>query len=103
MRVTTRIIQRISVLIVGTVLLFPKYFYACPYCFGATGDNPTSQGISYAMLALLVLTGTVLTGIVLFFKNMQKRARKIASGEMLLTEQGNTLTHPGLVKKLHYK
>lgn len=56
-------------------LLLPQMSWACSHCFGANVDTATTQGISYAMLGLLVVTGLVSTGIVAFFMNIRKRSR----------------------------
>jgi len=56
-------------------LFVPKLALACQSCFGANVNTATTQGIAFAMLGLLGVTGVVSTGIVMFFLNIKKRAR----------------------------
>lgn len=56
-------------------LFVPKLALACQSCFGANVNTSTTQGIAFAMLGLLGITGVVSSGIVMFFLNMKKRAR----------------------------
>lgn len=83
------------------MLLLPQLIFACDKCFGAGAVNtPVTQGIGFAMLLLLGVTGGVLSAIVAFFIHMGRRAELIESGKLLLTEQGNALNHPGLLEKM---
>ncbi len=56
-------------------LLMPQLVSACQQCFGANVNTATTQGIGFAMLALLGITGFVSTGIIMFFLNMKKRSK----------------------------
>ena len=54
---------------------------ACPVCFGAL-DDPSTNGMSYAILTLLFVTGTVLSSIVAFFLRLRKLSRSLAAREV---------------------
>ena len=64
---------------------------ACEMCFGAAVDSPVVYGISLAMLLLLGMTGLVWGGIVLFFGNMERRARLLAAGELTVEDDADGL------------
>lgn len=49
---------------------------ACPVCY-ADPDSPTSNALSYAIIALLGVTGSVLGGFVGLFLYLRKRAQKM--------------------------
>ncbi len=46
--------------------------YACPSCFGAP-DSPQTEGIKWAILSLLGITGTVLVGVGAFVLYLRKK------------------------------
>lgn len=50
--------------------------WACPVCY-ADPDSPTSNALSYAIIALLGVTGSVLGGFVGLFLYLRKRAQKM--------------------------
>lgn len=70
------------------VQLIPNIVVACPRCFGAGVDTPVTQGISFAMLSLILITGGVLSGIVLFFLKMRKHAKQYELSKLAVSEQG---------------
>ena len=76
------------VLIVTVIQLLPNVVSACPRCFGAGVDSPITQGISMAMFSLVLVTGSVMTGIILFFLKMRKRMKLYESGQLAVSEQG---------------
>lgn len=47
---------------------------ACPVCYGAS-DSPMADGVNAAIIFLLGVTGTVLSGVVAFFVYMRKRTK----------------------------
>ena len=63
-------------------LLAPQWVLACQQCFGANVNTATTRGIGFAMLALLVFTGFVSTGIVMFFININKRSKIVSGGKI---------------------
>ncbi len=76
------------VLIVTVIQLLPNVVAACPRCFGAGVDSPITQGISMAMFTLVLFTGSVMAGIILFFLKLRKRIRLYESGQLAVSEQG---------------
>jgi hypothetical protein len=53
---------------------------ACPACFGAV-EGPIADGVKLAILALLGVTGSVLSGFVAFFVYLARRARMVREAE----------------------
>lgn len=63
-------------LIVGIAMLMalpPADALACPTCFGDVNSAQT-EGIKWAILSLLGITGTVLAGIAVFIFYLKKKA-----------------------------
>jgi hypothetical protein len=50
--------------------------YACAACYGQS-DSPMAEGMNWGILALLVVVGTVLSGITGFFVFIAKKNRKV--------------------------
>ncbi len=89
MRVVCRIAALFPPLALTCLALFPHAAAACEMCWGAgAGDNPVTQGISMAMLLLIGVTGVVGGGVGAFFLRMRRRARLLARGEAVMTEEG---------------
>ena len=59
--------------IVLLVVLFHYQSSACPSCYGAA-DSAETQGVNWAILSLLGVTGTVLCGVSAFFLYLRKKA-----------------------------
>lgn len=53
--------------------------FACAVCFGAA-DSSVKIALALAIITLLMMLLGVLSGIVAFFMNMQKRTRKMTLG-----------------------
>ncbi len=87
-------------LTIAIFIFLPEIIFACDKCFGANVDTPVTQGIGFAMLALLGITGGVLGGISAFFIYLWRRSRMFQAGEIVVTEQGNVINHPGLVRDI---
>ncbi|MCI0530534.1 MAG: hypothetical protein L0Y74_01065, partial [candidate division Zixibacteria bacterium] len=83
------------------VTFLPQIIFACDKCFGAKVDTPVTQGIGFAMLALLGITGSVLGGISAFFIYLWRRSKMFEEGKIIVTEQGNVLNHPGLLRDMN--
>lgn len=66
---------RIYTVIVMCVIL-GNTALACPVCY-ADPDSPTSNALSYAIIALLGITGSVLGGFVGLFLYLRNRAKKM--------------------------
>lgn len=62
---------------------------ACEMCWGAAVDNPTTRGISMAMLLLIGMTGVVGGGIGAFFYNVQRRSSMLEHSDVVVTEYGD--------------
>ena len=78
--------MKFGFLLLGIALFaVPGVAAACPNCYGVIGDSEIAAGIRIAMLALVGVTGFVGTGIVLFFTNMRKRAKKLEDEELVVT------------------
>ena len=56
------------------VLIDPAYAFACGSCYGAA-DTPATNGMNFAILSMLGITGSVLAAITSFFLYLRKRAR----------------------------
>ena len=88
-----RTLRRAALLAGPALLVAPQAALACRSCFGAAANTPTTQGISMAMLSLIVLIVLIACGIVWFFNNIRRRAR--------LLEPGNyTVTHLGEIRPI---
>lgn len=57
------------------ILSIPKVSLACATCFGAP-ESPQAQGVKFAMITLLGVTGTVLSSFGLFFIALMRKAKK---------------------------
>ncbi len=89
----TRTVRRIAVsaavFSLAWLVLLPHTAAACEMCWGANAAaNPTTQGISMAMLLLVGVTGFVGGGVGAFFLRMRRRARLLARGEAVMTDEG---------------
>lgn len=56
------------------ILFFNINLSACPVCYGAS-DSPMTDGMNKAIIAMLGITGFVLTGISSFFFMMIKKIK----------------------------
>jgi len=64
-----------SVFAVALIALFnPVSALACGSCYGAA-DTPATNGMNFAILSMLGITGGVLAAITSFFLYLRKRAR----------------------------
>ncbi|RPH37894.1 hypothetical protein EHM92_01515 [bacterium] len=50
--------------------------FSCPVCFGAL-DDPATNGMAYAIITLLGITGGVLAGFVSFFLRLGRGSRGV--------------------------
>jgi hypothetical protein len=55
------------------VLMAAQPSFACPSCYGAA-DSAETEGVNWAILSLLGITGTVLFGVSALFISLRKRA-----------------------------
>ena len=79
-----------TVALTGTLAaLQPPATFACAICYGEP-DSPMTNGLTWAILALALVVGCVLTGIVAFFVH----ANRSAAGQPATTASPGTTTHP---------
>ena len=64
------------------LLLLPDAALACGSCYGAA-DSPQTNGLNYAILSMIGVTGGVLAAMTSFFLYLRKQARKFVEGEPL--------------------
>ena len=55
-------------------LVLPASALACGSCYGAA-DTPATNGMNFAILSMLGITGSVLAGLTSFFLLLRKRAK----------------------------
>lgn len=67
--------QKLPTLTAAFFLAVPSAF-ACSVCYGEP-DSPMSRGLSWAIVALAGIVGTVLTGVVGFFVHVNRRANAL--------------------------
>ncbi|MCI0705904.1 MAG: hypothetical protein L0Y80_00280 [Ignavibacteriae bacterium] len=67
-------LQHIAMLLLSVIVV--QSAAACPVCY-ADPDSQTSNALSYAVVALLGVTGTVLGGFVGLFVYLRNRAKKM--------------------------
>lgn len=72
-------------------ILSPATAAACEMCWGAALDNPTTRGISMAMLLLIGTVGMVGGGIGAFFYNAQRRSDRLGRSDVVVTEYGEVM------------
>jgi heme/copper-type cytochrome/quinol oxidase subunit 2 len=64
-----------ALFIVALITLFnPASALACGSCYGAA-DAPATNGMNFAILSMLGITGSVLAALTSFFLYLRKRAR----------------------------
>jgi hypothetical protein len=73
------------ILVIASIFLLPNISESCPSCFGSGINTEDAKNISMAVLLLMGTTGGVLSGVVLFFISMAKRARRFKLPEHLDT------------------
>jgi hypothetical protein len=64
--------KKIIAAIVALFFMLPVAASACPSCYGAL-DSPRKTGMNMAIVAMIGVTGFVLTGISSFFIMMRHR------------------------------
>lgn len=61
--------------------------FSCPVCYGA-GESSRFDGMNWAILAMVGITGAVLSGISAFFVAMRKRIRMHRDGTLPVSSKG---------------
>jgi hypothetical protein len=80
MLVASRILS-LTLLTAALVVLLPSKSIACPICFGGDPDSQLAQGMNWAVLTLLGITGGVLSGFIGFIFHLIKRSRQALGHE----------------------
>jgi hypothetical protein len=71
-RLTTKLLLALAVLLAG----WPAAASACAVCYGDP-ESPMSRGLTWGILALVMVVGTVLTGAVAFFVQAGRRSERL--------------------------
>ena len=66
------------------LLLMPETASACGSCYGAA-DSPQTNGMNYAILSMIGVTGSVLAAMTSFFLYLRKQARKFVEDGAIVT------------------
>ncbi|MDP6578292.1 MAG: hypothetical protein QF416_07585 [Candidatus Marinimicrobia bacterium] len=84
--------KRLTIITVVMLFFFitPKILSACAVCYGAPADHPMTESLNLAIIALIGVTGTVLSGIATFFIFLVRREKKVDDvTNMYDSENGN--------------
>jgi hypothetical protein len=65
-------LRKIPALIAAFFLALPSAF-ACSVCYGEP-DSPMTRGLTWAIVVLAGMVGVVLTGVTVFFVQVNRRA-----------------------------
>ena len=87
-----RTLSLFAIVITGLVVAFPNAALACGSCYGAA-DSPQTNGMNFAILSMIGVTGGVLTAMTSFFLYLRKRARAYAAS---VNGQESTIENGGL-------
>lgn len=74
-------LRRVGAFLVGLLMFSITQAAACPVCFGEKGSAAT-EGLNWAIMFLLGVTGTVLSAIGAFFLRMKKRSKMTLGGDI---------------------
>jgi heme/copper-type cytochrome/quinol oxidase subunit 2 len=77
----------IATLLFLCTLLTNTSMLACPVCYGNT-ESPMIDGMNTAILAMLGITGFVLTGISTFFIMMRKKIKSQQTNAPFIDKKG---------------
>ncbi len=68
----------VAAVVVALVAARPMSAFACAICYGDP-DSPMTNGLTWAILALALVVGCVLTGVVAFFVHANRAAASQAA------------------------
>ncbi|MBS4028709.1 MAG: hypothetical protein KGZ58_08725 [Ignavibacteriales bacterium] len=77
-----------STLLIITIQIMNEPLFACPVCYGAP-DSPITEGMNKAIIAMLGITGFVLTGITSFFFMVRYKIKSSTPHSSFAEEKGN--------------
>ena len=81
----SKIIRAHTALLVELLILTPSSLLACSVCFGAV-DSPMTLGMTWAVVVLIGITGSVICAFAAFFVYLYKRSRMMLAQELNLPE-----------------
>lgn len=87
-------VLKTGALLTALYAALPGAALACEKCFGVGSDTALSEGISLAMLSMIVMMGVIWTGFGAFFVHMRKRARALEPGDLMVNEYGDIRPRP---------
>lgn len=73
--------KRRAMLLLSITLLAASEALACPVCYGDQ-ESAEVEGTKWAILFLLGVTGTVLSGVVAFALHVRRRAKMTLNGDI---------------------
>ena len=76
MKMSAPRLRAVVLLAAHSLILAPGYAWACPNCV-SVADSPMVRGTSWAVFALLGITGGVLCAFAVFFIYLFKRSRRM--------------------------
>lgn len=71
--------MRSAALVAALLLASSAAAWACPACYGAGDNTPITNGMTYAVLGMLAITGVMLGLVALGAAHYRKRANALAS------------------------
>ena len=83
MKMSASRLRAVVLLVAQSLILAPGYAWACPNCV-SVADSPMVRGMSWAVFALLGITGAVLCAFAAFFIYLFKRSRRMLGEEVTL-------------------
>ena len=76
-------LRAVVLVVAQSLILAPGYAWACPNCV-SVADSPMIRGMTWAVVALLGITGGVLCAFAVFFVYLFKRSRRMLGQEVSL-------------------
>jgi heme/copper-type cytochrome/quinol oxidase subunit 2 len=70
----------LAIAVLFVLVALPGSAYACGSCYGAA-DSPATNGMNFAILSMIGVTGGVLAAMTSFFLYLRKRARLYLAAE----------------------
>ncbi len=83
MKMSASRLRAVVLLVAQALILAPGCAWTCPNCV-SVADSPMIRGMSWAVFALLGITGGVLCAFAAFFIYLFKRSRRMLGEEVTL-------------------
>lgn len=74
-------LRRFAASLFGLLMISLAQASACPVCYGEKGSAAT-EGLNWAIVFLLGVTGTVLSAVGAFFLRMKRRSKVTLDGDV---------------------